>query len=226
MKKKIGIVVAIEMDAVKEKYGAPVDTSVVYGYEVLTYEKENCEMFFINSGAGEIASSGAAQVLISDYKVDMILNFGVVGALTEVISTAALCIVEDVVDIDFGSDGWLNLPRGQHPGEDSEMIKLDEKLLDIALGVNPGLVKVRCASTNSFRDEAQDKASIHEKFNADICEMECAGIAYTCKRSKVPFMSLKAVSDSLIGGGKEFFVELNKVSKLCFDVLDQVVDKL
>ena len=225
-KKAIGIVVAIEMDAVKEKYGEPKEIIEKHGYTVHVYDNEKYTLYFINSGAGEINSAGAAQVLISDFNDDMVMNFGVVGSLTEDIKTAQLLVVEEVIDIDFGSDGWVNLPRGQHPEYDTAILKTDETLVEMATKVDPTITKVRCASTNSFRDTEEDKKAIHEQFNADICEMESAGIVYTCKRSGVPCLLIKATSDSLTGGGNEFFAELNRVSLLCFETLDQILQNM
>ena len=225
-RKNIGIVVAIEMDAVKEKYGDPVEVRNVHGYKVFVYKTESYNLFFLNSGAGEINSAGGAQVLSSDFKVEMILNFGVVGSLTEDIKTAQLCVVEEVIDIDFGSAGWLDLPAGQHPEYGSAVMKTDERLLNLALEVNPGLTRVRCASTNSFRDTESDKLAINQRFGADICEMESAGIVYTCARTDVPCLLIKATSDSLTGGGAEFFTELNRVSLICFETLDKILKNL
>ncbi|MCF0229104.1 MAG: 5'-methylthioadenosine/S-adenosylhomocysteine nucleosidase [Parasporobacterium sp.] len=225
-RKKVGIVVAIEMNAVTEKYGEPVETINAHGYDVLVYDNGKNQMYFVNSGAGEINSAGATQVLISDFDVDMVMNFGVVGALTEEIKTAQLCIVEEVIDIDFGSQGWVNLPNGQHPEYDSAVLTTDAELLAHALTVNPELTKVRDASTNSFRNDEADKSAIREEFGADICEMEAAGIVYTCQRAGVPCLLVKAVSDSLTGGGKEFFTELNRVSMECFDTLDAILSSM
>ncbi|MCF0120489.1 MAG: hypothetical protein HUJ65_02525, partial [Oscillospiraceae bacterium] len=72
-KGSIGIVVAIEMDAVEEKYGKPKETRDAHGYTVCVYENGDNNLYFINSGAGEINSAGAAQTLISDFDVQLVL---------------------------------------------------------------------------------------------------------------------------------------------------------
>lgn len=225
-KKKIGVVVAIEIDAVLSKYGKSKEVIEKNGYAVHTYENEKCLMYVLVSGAGEIAAAAGTQFLITEFGVDMILNFGVVGALTEEMATAELCVVEKLIHYDFDTTGWLNLPIGCYPDRSSAYVSADEALINKAMEVYPALKKVVCASADKFVDDKEAKKQMHDKYGADICEMEAAGIVLTCSRNKVPCLLIKAVSDSLIGGGKEFLTELNRVSLICFDVVDKIINKL
>lgn len=167
-------------------------------------------------------------MLIDRFGVDLIVNLGVVGALVnaEELGCGGLCVVEKVIYYDFCTDGWLNLPVGQYPGYDSPFIATDEKLKIRALGLIPDARAVVCASADKFVDKAEDKRALRELTGAEICEMEAAGIALTCRRCGVPCLLIKAVADTLTGGGKEFFHELARVSALCFDAVDKVVAEL
>lgn len=225
-KKKIGVVVAVEVDAVLSKYGEPKETLKTRGYTVHTYENEAFVMYVLDSGAGEIAAAAGTQFLISEFGVDMILNFGAVGALTAEMATAELCVVEKVIHYDFDTTNWLNLPRGQYPDQPSAYVPTDGELLNRALEIYPALEKVVCASADKFVDAAEVKKELHETYGADICEMEAAGIVLTCLRNNVPCLLIKAVSDSLTGGAKEFMTELRRVSEICFDVVDRIVRSL
>lgn len=225
-KLKIGVVVAIEIDAVLAKYGKSKETVEKCGYTVHIYENGKSAMYVLVSGAGEIAAAAGTQFLITEFGVDMILNFGAVGALTEEMATAELCAVEKVIHYDFDTTGWLNLSRGRYPDQESAYVSTDEELLSKALEIHPAMKKVICASADKFVDAAEEKRKLHDVFGADICEMEAAGIVLTCSRNSVPCLLIKAVSDSLVGGGKEFMTELNRVSEICFDVVDKIVNSL
>ena len=225
-KKKIGVVVAIEVDAVLGKYGEPKESLKKRGNTVHVYENEDFTMYVLDSGAGEIASAAGTQLLISEFGVDMIINFGVVGALTEEMTTAELCVVEKVIHYDLDTTNWLNLPRGQYPDQPSAYVPADAVLLNKALEINPSLKKVTCASADKFVDAADTKRELHEKYGADICEMEAAGIVLTCARNNVPCLLIKAISDSLTGGGAEFMTELKRVSAICFDTADKIIRSL
>ncbi|MCI6093895.1 MAG: 5'-methylthioadenosine nucleosidase, partial [Clostridium sp.] len=71
-----------------------------------------------------------------------------------------------------------------------------------------------------------EKRSLHDEFNADICEMEAAGIALTCNRSSVPCLLIKAVSDAVEGGAEEFAREIDRCAELCLETLEGVVSGL
>lgn len=224
--RKIGVVVAIEIDAVLAKYGEPVSTQFVHGYTVRTYEAPTFTLYVVDSGAGEIAAAASTQLLISEYHVEMILNFGVVGSLTSEMSTAELCVVEKVIHYDFDTTGWIDLPRGQYPGRESAYLETTPVLVEQAMRINCNLRRAVCASADKFVDKAEDKALLRDRYAADICEMESAGVVLTCQRNGVPCLLIKAISDSLVGGGREFFKELERVSKICFGVVDEILTGL
>ena len=227
-KTRVGVVVAIEINAVLNGYGEPAKITSSGGYTVRTYDRGGFELVVVESGAGEISAATATQMLIDRYDVDLIVNFGVVGALvsTDELGSGGICVVEKVIHYDFCTDGWLNLPAGQYPGYSSPFIETDADLMKQALELLPDSCAVACASADKFVDSAEDKQSLREKTGARICEMEAAGIVLTCRRCGVPCLLIKAVADTLTGGGKEFFSELERASILCFDAVDKVVEKL
>lgn len=225
-KTKIGIVVAVEIGAVLAKYGEPSESANLRGYTVHTYRNDAFDMFVADSGAGEISAAAATQLLIDKFDVDMIINFGAVGALSEKMSTLELCVVDSVIHYDFDTTGWLNLKRGQYPGKDSAYLKTTVEFVEKVTQLRPEILKVVCASADKFIDRAEDKSALRENYGADICEMEAAGIVLTCLRNEVPCLLIKAISDTLIGGGKEFLLELERVSEKCFEVVDQLVREM
>ena len=86
--KKIGMIVAVEMDAVLQLYGAPKGKEKRGGFTVYTYENTDYVLYVLNSGAGELGAAAATQLLISVYEAELIVNFGVVGGLTEAMTLA------------------------------------------------------------------------------------------------------------------------------------------
>ena len=77
--KKFGIIAAVEIDAVKRKYGNPKEKINDGGFDIYHYEVNGKDIYVLHSGVGEISAAAATQLLISVYHVDMILNIGVVG---------------------------------------------------------------------------------------------------------------------------------------------------
>ena len=223
---KVGMVVAVELSAAKKRYGKRMKQLPHRGFELHYVDNGNYEIFIVNCGAGEIASAAACQMLISEYNVDMIVNFGVVGGLTPEMKVARVCAVESVVNYDFDTSEFTGQTKAKHDGYPSVYIPTDEALLNAAVRLEPSLKRVICASGDRFIASADEKRSLHDEFNADVCEMEAAGIALTCNRSSVPCLLIKAVSDAVEGGAEEFAREIDRCAELCLETLEGVVSGL
>ncbi|MBE5818161.1 MAG: 5'-methylthioadenosine/S-adenosylhomocysteine nucleosidase, partial [Clostridiales bacterium] len=147
--KRIGMVVAVEIDAVLKRYGEPISDEVVCGFQLLTYKSGENKIYVMNCGMGEIAAAAGTQLLISVYKVDVMINFGVVGGLTDEMALAKTCIVEKVVHYGFDGSQGLHHPQGQYPGTDSLYFEADKNLIGIAKKLYPDLKTVTCASADN-----------------------------------------------------------------------------
>ena len=152
---------------------------------------------------GEIAASAACQLLITKYNVDCILNFGVVGALTPKASVQSFVYVGDVVHYDMDTSDVDGYPIGGYGCFDDVAVKCDERLLSKALNVN-ALPVVRCASADKFVGKSERKAELNRTFGAEICDMESAGILFACRFNGISCLLVKCISDSLVGGYKEY----------------------
>ena len=138
-KKRAGVIVAIEVDSVLAEYGEAKYTENLCGFSLRQYDSEQCTLFVLSSGAGEIAAAAATQLLIDHCKVDILVNFGVVGALSAEMATAERCVVRRVVHYDFDTRAWLGLPVGQYPGYETPYVSADKALLQKALAADPAL---------------------------------------------------------------------------------------
>ena len=222
-KRKIGLLVAAEMDSVFARYGTPGRTERRCGFDVFQFENDQYTLFVIHSGIGEIAAAAAAELLIDRHAVEMIVNFGVVGGLTVEMETAKLCIVTRVVHYDYDLSGIDEVQPAQYPGYDSIYLPADATLVEKALALCPDLRPVTCASADKFVGNQSDKERLNRQYGADICEMESAAVLLTCRRSEVPCLMIKAVSDGLSGGGQEYYEALQECAAKCLSVTDQII---
>lgn len=152
---------------------------------------------------GEIAAAAACQLLITEFKVGLIFNFGVVGALTEQTSLLSNVLVKSVVHYDMDTSAIDKLPQGRYGCFDGVAVECDKTLINKALSV-VSLPVVTCASADKFVADPAQKALLASKFGADICDMESAGVLFTCKFNNVPCLMVKCISDSLFGGCGEY----------------------
>lgn len=224
--KRIGMLVAVEIDSVLARYGTPLETKEYRGFSVLTYQNDGYLLYVLNSGAGQIAAASGVQFLISVLQVEMIVNFGVVGGLTPEMAKSRTCIVERVVHYEFDTSPIDNCEVGRYLQYPSIYLPATPSLVKRAIELEPSLKPVTCASGDKFVDTAERKTALHEQFNADICEMEAAAIVLTCDRNNVPCLLIKAVSDGLTGGAEEFLDALQETSAICLEVADRIIKEL
>ena len=224
--KKIGLLVAVEMDAVLARYGAPQEKQLVDGFEVLRYENESYTVYAVNAGAGEISAAAATQLLISVFHVDLVVNFGVVGGLTPEMAMARTVVVESVVHYDFDVSDWTGIETGRYMQYPTPCIPTTPELVEKACAIEPSLRRVICASADKFVGTEAKKRALHERWQADICEMEAAGIVLTCARRGVPCLLIKTVSDGLMGGAEDFGTALQHTSELCLEVADRIIREI
>ena len=224
--KTIGMLVAVEMGAVLSRYGTARAVEKRHGFEVHTYDMDGYTLHVIHSGAGEIAAAAATELLIDRYGVELLVNFGVVGGLTAEMAQTKTCVVERVVHYDFDSSAFDNTVPGQYIEYESPYLPLNAELIERAVAIAPELKRVTCASADKFVDGQEAKSALHERWGADICEMEAAAIVLTCDRAGVPCLLIKTVSDGLLGGGEEFGAALQHTSELCLEVADKIIREL
>ena len=222
--KKIGIIVAIELDAIKTLYPDLTEIPGPAGFAVYTAAKENCEIYVVRCGMGEIAAACGVQYLITAFGVSMIVNFGVVGGLVPGLSTRSVCLVKNVVHYKYDCSEFMPLAVGQVDGHGSIYLPTDESLLAEAAALSD-LPLVTCCSGDKFVGTETEKTYLHTAFGGDICDMESAGIVLCCEANAVPCVLFKAISDGLSDGAEGFYRELQKASLLCFTIADRLIDR-
>lgn len=219
---RIGMVVAVEMKAVQEKYGDALRSYRLGGFAAGDYRIAGKDVIILHSGAGEIAAAAAVQALIGA-GCRMILNFGVVGGLTDEMSDTRLCVVEKVVHYDFDTSEADDVETGRYLELPDVWIPADRFLLEKAVLAEPSLKPVSCASGDKFIGDPEKKRDLARRFHCDICEMESAGIALTCYRNQVPCLMIKMVADSVEGGADEYYETLLSASLTALNVIETVL---
>ena len=223
----VGIVVAMDKEVAPFLKGKNA-TEIRYGkYSVFNFKLAGKDIYLIRQySVGEICAAGATQILITKFGADVILNFGVVGALTSEISLLSTMAVGSVVHYAMDTTSFNGYELGKYSCFDDVAIACDKKLLDIVSGIVPELPVVRCASADKFVDSAQEKRFLNEQFKADICDMESAGIVITCAFNEIPCLLIKTVSDSLTGGGKQYSETVLQAVTQYVSVVEKVLERL
>lgn len=223
--KKIGMIVAMETSAIFKRYPNITTLESPNGFEVFYQKDNNIELYIMHCGMGTINASAGTQHLIDKYNIDVIVDFGVVGGLTENMKVQRIVVVDKVVHYRYDVSEFMDLQIGQIP--DHELyIYTDKTLVEEVIKRDPSIAKATIASGDKFVAKPEDKKYIHDTFKADVCDMEAIGIVLTCEANNIPCLLIKAVSDSIVGGADEFWNEVDRVSLLCLDITESIINDL
>lgn len=221
----IGILVAVEFDAFYDIYKEPIERYKHGSFEVLKYHIHDKDVFVCPSSAGQIRAAMAMTLLLDVYKCNTIINYGVVGALNDR-EVEELTVVESVVHYEWDTSDLDDVKKGQYEIFDDVAMKTTESLVDLAIKINPHLKKVRLASGDKFIAGLDAKTKLAKDWGCDIVDMEGAAIALSSHLYGVDFLMIKAVSDALTEGGKEFYSNFERASKVAVVIIDDIIKAL
>ena len=208
---RIAIVTAMTEETLPifQKLGNVVDQSTIAGVAISKIELDGDTIYLATSGVGEIKAALAVQLLVDLFDVEIVLNFGFVGAVGK-FNVGEIVVPRKVVHYQFDVTG-VDTDRvvGQYSGMSSNYFYLDETLIHNALAnIGKQMKLVTVASGDVFVTKNDDKHRLAKEFGADICEMELAGIAIACERNNVPLFSVKVVSDKADEGANVSFLSI------------------
>ena len=224
---KIGLLIAIKRElAAFLQSGEERTEETVAGKTVYQTRMEGHEVYAIQSGCGEIDAAAATMLLIVKYGCEVILNFGVTGALEEELKVEDLFVAEKAWHHDFDVTPFTGCDKiGQYEEYQDEFIPLDADLVRLVTERIPEIRKIAVASGDKFVEDRKEKLRLRNS-GCGICEMELAGIARTCERCGVKCLSIKCISDTFDGNGADFEKNVKASAEKAFGAIREVLKAL
>ena len=176
---------------------------------------EGKDVIVVRSGVGKINAAVCAQILVSEFHVDTLINTGIAGSLDARIDIGDMVISTDALhhDMDAVAFGY---PLGQVPRMDTMAFPADEKLAALAAAANeeanPDIHTFtgRVVSGDQFVASDDVKKKIADNFGGLCTEMEGAAIAHTAYLNHVPYVIIRAISDKADGSATEDYPTFEK----------------
>ncbi len=224
---KIGLLIAIsrELEAFLQS-GEERTEETVAGKTVYKTRMEGHEVYAVQSGCGEIDAAAATMLLITCFGCELVMNFGVTGALEEDLKVEDLFVAEKAWHYDFDVTPFSDsIKVGQYEEYPDEFIPLDAGLVKMVTEKIPGIRKVAVASGDKFVEDRAEKLRLRAS-GCGICEMELAAIARVCERSGVKCLSIKCISDTFDGNGDDFERNVKKSAEKAFGAIREVLKAL
>ena len=204
---KLGIIAAmtIEADLIK---ASMTDTTAeeVSGITFVSGKLGKSEAVVAVCGIGKVFAAMCTQTMILRYEPDCIINTGVGGTLTDKLGIGDLAVSTAVVQHDMDTSP-LGDPVGLISGINVIEMAADKAIAEKVCAICEAKeIRYYCgtiASGDQFIASREKKDWIVSTFNGIACEMEGASVGQVCYVNKVPFVILRAISDSADGGACE-----------------------
>ena len=194
---KIGVIIAMDIEYRQMRDAIGGDTGRLGNNDIVLWQ----------CGIGKVNAAVGTMRLIQEHHPDAILSTGLAGGIDPQmqvgdILAATQCVYHDVDCGGIASGGVC--PIGQVQGLPARY-DADQRLLDHALKVESGkrkaererLVTGLICTGDQFITDRERQNTIKRNFVDGLaCDMESAAIAQTCYLMKVPFMSLRVISDT------------------------------
>lgn len=171
----------------------------------------------VKCGIGKVNAAICTQVMIDHFAVDKIINIGVAGAIYKELKVGDIVISSDGVQHDMDTTVFGD-PLGVIPRMEESFFKADNDLIEIAKKADSsceGTHNVyigRVVSGDQFISCAEKKKQLWSEFQAYCTEMEGAAIAHACYLNNIPFVIIRAISDSADGSADMDFAEFTKLA--------------
>ncbi|MCT4687933.1 5'-methylthioadenosine/adenosylhomocysteine nucleosidase [Vallitalea sp.] len=175
------------------------------------------EVVVVRCGIGKVNAAVCTQIMIDKFNVDMIVNTGVAGAVSNELNIADIVISSDALqhDMDATSFGYK---LGEIPRMDVSCFKADEKLIELASKASENKITdhnvfvERIVSGDQFVSNMKVKKRLLENFGGFCTEMEGASIAHVCHLNNVPFVVIRSISDKADNSAETNFAEFTKIA--------------
>ncbi len=214
----IGIIGAMEEEVAKLKERMEdTESKVKAGMTFVSGRLSDKDAVIVRSGIGKVNAAVCTQILADDYKVTLIINTGVAGALYSELNIGDIVISKDALHHDFDVTGF-GYKEGVIPRMATSVFVADEELAkkakEVCRRVNPGINAFigRVVSGDQFVSTDEKKKWLVEKFGGYCTEMEGTGIAHTAYLNNIPFLIVRAISDKADGSAKMDYSEFEMMA--------------
>ena len=202
-KADIGIIGALN-DEVREIIGRLENrvTETVGSIEFNLGELYGKKVVIARCGVGKVFAAICAEAMIIKYAPKLIVNSGVGGALDKSLRPLDIVFADKLVQHDMDTSP-LGDPVGLISGINQVYFETDARarmiLEESAREMDINYLVGTIATGDKFISEKEDKNRLTAIFGATACEMEGGAIAHTAFVNGVPYMVVRAISDSADG---------------------------
>lgn len=194
--KKIGIIVAMDKEFVQlRELLSNVSTTPIHHKDFVTGTIADKEIILVQAGIGKVNAAVGTVELINAFQPDAVISSGCAGGTGPLMNVTDMVAATEMTyhDVYCGPENLSGQVQGMpvtFKGDERLLRTLSEMMLPVT--VHQGLI----VSGDWFVDSSEKMLQIYNDHpDAIAVDMESAAIAQVCYIYKVPFLSLRVISD-------------------------------
>ncbi|NLP26748.1 MAG: 5'-methylthioadenosine/adenosylhomocysteine nucleosidase [Clostridiales bacterium] len=180
------------------------------GFDFYINEINEKRVINVCCGIAKVNAAICTQVMIDRFNTDAIINTGIAGGMNPNIDVCDIVISDEVLPHDLELRFLENYPPFCSVFKaDEGLIKLAEKICE---GSDIDCFVGRIVSGDAFISSNELKKQIIGRLNPYAVDMESSAIGHCAYMNKVPFVSVRCISDNADDDGAMSFDEFEKIA--------------
>ncbi len=155
----------------------------------------NKEVLLVQTGIGTKNSAKISQKILEKKKIDLIISTGFAGGIREGINVGDIVCSNNILKKEIDKTDIIEC--------DTTILKEVSYIKEFNIHFGDTLTVEEVVKSSN------DKFNLGKKYNAIAVEMESFSIAKNAKKNKIPFISIRSISDDVF-----FDLDLDKISEL------------
>lgn len=194
-----------------------------YDFHINTIDEN--KIINVNCGVSKVNAAVCTQILIDVFKADIIINTGIAGGMHDDVKVC------DIVISDYTCPHDVNLEFLEKYFPHCSCFKADPELIGYAVqscvDMDYKYYIGKIVSGEAFISDNKIKNDIKSKLEPYAVDMESAAIGHCAYINKIPYVSIRCISDNADDEGAMSFEEFEKIAaKRVADIVISVVHRI
>jgi nucleoside phosphorylase len=181
------------------------------------------ELFLLCTGIGKVAAATAAARLYTEHRVELLAVIGTAGKIGRV--PDHLFNISEAIQADYGAqrtEGLVHYTAGSWPIGPAQLEPFRAMPLpDVEL---PG---ARIATSDLFVECPDHSLAVHDRLGATLIDMETGAVAQAADLLGVPWIAIKATTDSADDSSADnFMANLGVAARASAEAMEKAIQTL
>ena len=164
------------------RYMGKVNKLPLGAWQHYLWQHQDGRVILLETGIGPEMAAGAMKALLQTYKIDCVVNFGSAGMIDDGLNVGDAFLADEIVDATSGYVLRTN-------------VQITEAMAAFLDEQNKGFVRGRLLTAPEPVVKRSHRLRLAEQFKVGAVDMEAYALAQIALVKKVPFASLKMISD-------------------------------